>query len=107
VILAALLPAVFGVALLLSVWMRRPLLARALKPSEQAKAAPLTIAWGFALLAIASVQMAGALAGFGAIASPTGLAARTGFALVAEALLLGASMGYLARSPREPQVPNA
>jgi hypothetical protein len=99
--LAALLPGVFGVALLVSAWLRRPLLARALKPCEEAKSTPLTVAWGIALLAIAAVQMAGALVGFGSIASPTGLAARTGFALVAETVLLGLSMGYLARAARE------
>ena len=103
-VLAALLPGVFAVALLVSAWLRRPLLARALKSSQKAKAVPLTIAWGIALLGIATVQMAGALAGFGSITSPAGMAARTGFALVAEALLLGVSMGYLARSARAPQL---
>jgi hypothetical protein len=87
-----------------SAWLGPPLVARALKPKREAKATPLTVASGIALVAIATVQMAGALAGFRSITSPTGVAARTGFALVAEALLLVASMSYLARSARAPQV---
>jgi hypothetical protein len=94
-ILAALLPGVFGVALLISAWLRRPLLAGVLNPREEPKAASMTIAWGIALLAIAALQLAVGLAGFGSIASPTGLAVRTGFALVAETVLVGVSIGYL------------
>lgn len=97
-ILAALVPALFGLALLVSAAIRRPLLARALATSDGIAAARLTIVWGIALLAIAAGQLAGALAGFGSITSPAGMASRFGFALAAETLLLGASAAYLRRS---------
>ena len=95
-IVAALVPAVFGLALLVSVAVRRPLLARVLATTER-PAARLTLAWGIALLAIAAGQLAGALAGFGSITSPTGFATRFGLALAAETILLGASAAYLHR----------
>ena len=95
-IVAALVPAVFGLALLVSVAVRRPLLARVLATTER-PAARLTLAWGIALLAIAAGQLAGALAGFGSITSATGFATRFGFALAAETILLGASAAYIRR----------
>jgi hypothetical protein len=76
----------------------RPLLTQYLRPSARAAAAPLTITWGVALLVIAAVQLAGAIIGLGSITSLGGLAARTGFALGAEAIVLGASAAYLARA---------
>lgn len=97
-ILAALVPAVFGLALLVSAVIRRPLLARALATREGIAAARLTIAWGIALLTIAAGQLAGALTGFGSITSPAGFATRFGFALAAETILLGGSAAYLRRS---------
>jgi hypothetical protein len=74
-ILAALVPAVFGLALLVSAAIRRPLLARPLPTNVRSAAARLTPVWGIALLAIAAGQLAGALAGFGSITSPAGFAA--------------------------------
>jgi hypothetical protein len=96
-IVSALVPALVAVALLVSAALRRPLLARYLRPSARAAAAPLTIAWGVALLAIAAVQVTGAIVGLGSITTPGGLAARTGVALAAELIVLAASAGYLAR----------
>jgi hypothetical protein len=98
-ILSALVPAVFGLALLVSAATRRPLLARVLATSDGFAAARLTIAWGIALLGIAAGQFAGALAGFGSITSPAGFASRLGFALAAETILLGPSVAYFRRSP--------
>ena len=97
-ILAALVPAAFGLALLVSAAISRPLMARALMTTDRVAATRLTIAWGIALLGIAGGQLAGTLAGFGSITSPPGFAARLGFALAAETILLGASAAYLRRS---------
>jgi hypothetical protein len=68
-ILAALVPGVFGLALLSSAVIGRPLLARAVVTSDRGAAANVTIAWGIGLIAIAAGQLAGALAGFGSIAA--------------------------------------
>ena len=95
-IIAALVPAVFGLALLVSAAVRRPLLTRVVATPE-GPAARLTLVWGIALLAIAAGQLAGALAGFGSITSATGFATRFGFALAAETILLGASAAYIRR----------
>jgi hypothetical protein len=97
-ILAALVPAVFGLALLVSAAIRRPFLTYVLTTSQRAAATRLTIAWGIALLAIAAAQLAGAVAGFESITSPAGFATRFGSALAAETILLGASVTYLRRS---------
>jgi hypothetical protein len=94
-IVAAQVPALVATACLSSAALRRPLLTRYLRPSADAAAAPLPIAWGVALLAIAAAQ---AIIGLGSITTVGGLAARTGFALGAEAIVLGASAAYLARA---------
>ena len=94
---AALIPAIFGATLLVSVTVHRPLLIRVRRPSVRANANALTVAWGVGLLAIAAGQFAGAIIGLGSITSPTGIVERAGFALIAEALLLAATAIYLAR----------
>ena len=101
-ILAALVPAVFGLALLVSAAIRRLLLTYVLTTSQRVAATRLTIAWGIALLAIAAAQLAGAVAGFESITSPAGFATRFGSALAAETILLGASAAYLRRSAGDP-----
>lgn len=91
----ALVPAAVAVALFVSVALHRPLLARAARGRGGRTATRLTIGWALALSAIAAAQVAGAVLGMGAITSPGGLAARTGFALALEAVLLVATAVYL------------
>jgi hypothetical protein len=100
-IVGALVPAVMAVALFASAAFHRPALARIVRPSRGPAAARLTIAWALALTGIAAVQAAGALIGLGSISSPVGLAARTGFGLAAEAVLLVATAVYLTRPTRQ------
>ena len=95
---AAVLPAVFGVALLVSAALRRPLLTRALAPADDARSNLLTLAWGGALMVIAAIQLAGAAAGFGSITSPAGLGIRTALALGLETRALALTTAGLRRS---------
>jgi len=88
-------PAVVAVALLFSVALRRPLLARVAQPDRGVSATRLTIAWALGLATIAAVQGAGAVLGMASITTPEGLATRAAFALAAEAVLLVATAIYL------------
>jgi hypothetical protein len=101
-VLAALVPAVFGLAILASAAIGRPLIAHILTTSNRVAANRLTIVWGIALLAIAGGQLAGALTGLGSITSAPGFAARSGFALAAETILLVASFAYVRRTADTP-----
>jgi hypothetical protein len=102
-IAGAFVPAVGAIVLFVSLAVRRPLLARAVRGNRAAAATPLTLAWALGLTAIAAVQAAGAALGLGSITSPRGLAARTGLALAVEAAMLVASVFYLTASPRKPR----
>ena len=98
-IAGALVPAAVAVALLVSLTLRRPLLA--VRTNNPTSAARLTVAWALGLLAVAAIQLGGALLGMASITSPGGLAARTGVGLAAEAVMLLATQTYLrSRSPR-------
>jgi hypothetical protein len=98
-VLAAVIPAVFAVAFLVSAAMRRPVLGPALPESKAEIAHRLTVVSGIVLLVIAAVQAAGATAGLGSITTLSGLATRFAFALAAEIVVLGATLLYLRRSP--------
>jgi hypothetical protein len=63
-VLAAVLPAVFAVVLLVSATLRRPVLGSAFPLSKRETAQRLTVVWGIVLLMIAAVQAAGAIAGW-------------------------------------------
>ena len=88
-------PAVVAVALLVSVGAHRPLLARVTRTHRGANATRLTLVWALALFAIAAMQGAGAALGMSSITTLTGLVARAGFALAAEAVLFIATAMYL------------
>jgi hypothetical protein len=105
---AAVIPAAAGLAFLISLAARRPLVAVAARrwpwlagrPAVQLprRALPgLTAAWGIGLLAAAAVQGAGALTGGLALTSPASLTARALIALAAEAILAALTIAWLYR----------
>ena len=94
-IAGAIVPAAVAVALLVSLAVHRPLVARAAGPPGGSTATRLTIAWALTMVAIAAVQGAGAILGMASITTPAGLAARSGFALAVEAVALVATAMYL------------
>jgi hypothetical protein len=96
-VLGAVLPAVFGVLFLVSAALHRPVLARALPQYSTEIAQRLTVVWGIVLVVIGALQGAGALIGIGSITSASGLAVRFVFALIAEIVVLGATVAYLRR----------
>jgi hypothetical protein len=117
-LISAVIPAVAGLAFLISLATRRPLIAvaarrwpwltgrPAARPSRRALTG-LTAAWGIALLAAAAVQGAGALTGGLALTSPGSFAARALIALAAEAILATITLAWLYRSPASgPQAPS-
>jgi hypothetical protein len=97
-IVGAIVPAVLALALLASVALHRPLLARAARPHRGVSATRLTVAWALALATIAAVQGASAILGMESITTPVGFAARSGFALAVEAVALVSTAMYL-KSP--------
>ena len=109
-LVSAVIPAAAGLAFLISLATRRPLIAVAARrwpwlTGRPATAPPhrtltgLTAAWGIGLLAAAAVQGAGALTGGLAFTSPGGFAARALIALAAEAILAALTIAWLHRTP--------
>jgi hypothetical protein len=109
-LVSAVIPAAAGLAFLISLAARRPLVAMAARrwPWLTGRPAPppphriltgLTAAWGIGLLAAAAIQGAGAITGGLALTSPAGFAARALIALAAEAILAALTITRLHRSP--------
>ena len=109
-LVSAVIPAAAGLTFLISLAVRRPLVAvaarrwpwltgrPAARPPHRALTG-LTAAWGIGLLAAAAVQGAGALTGRLALTSPASFAARALIALAAEAILAALTIVWLHRSP--------
>ena len=118
-LVGAVIPAAAGLAFLISLAVRRPLIAVAARrwpwltgrPAAQLSrraALGLTAAWGIGMLAAAAVQGAGALTGGLALTSPASFTARALIALAVEAILTAVTLVWLHRSPRRgPQARNA
>ena len=109
-LVSAVIPAAAGLAFLISLAVRRPLVAVAAqrwpwltgRPAAQPPQRTftgLTAAWGIGLLAAAAVQGAGAITGGLGFTSPAGLAARSLIALIVEAILAALTIAWLHRSP--------
>jgi hypothetical protein len=109
-LVSAVIPAAAGLAFLISLAARRPLIAVAARrwpwltgrPAAQLSRRTLTgltAAWGIGLLAAAAVQGAGALTGGLALSSPAGFTARALIALAAEAILATITIAWLHRDP--------
>ena len=106
---SAVIPAAAGLAFLISLAIRRPLitvaarrwpwLTGAAQPSRRALTV-LTAAWGIGMLAAAAIQGAGALTGGLSLANPASFTARALIALAAEAILAATTVAWLHRSPR-------
>jgi hypothetical protein len=118
-LVSAVIPAAAGLAFLISLAARRPLIAVAARrwpwftgrpaaqPPHRALTG-LTAAWGIGLLAAGAVQGTGALTGGLALTSPGGFAARTLIALAIEAILAALTIAWLHRNPApRPQTRNA
>ena len=109
-LVSAVIPAATGLAFLISLAIRRPLVAVATRrwpwltgrlaaqPSHRTLTG-LTAAWGIGLLAAAAVQGTGALTGGLAFTSPGGFAARALIALAIEAILAVLTIAWLHRHP--------
>jgi hypothetical protein len=95
----ALVPAAVAAALLVSLPLRRPLLA--VRTNDPKSATRLTVAWALALVAVAAIQLGGSLLGMASITSPGDVAARTGVGLAAEAVMLVATQTYLRSRPSD------
>ena len=115
----AVIPAAAGLAFLISLVARRPLIATAARrwpwltgrpaaqPSHLALTG-LTVAWSIGMLAAAAVQGAGALTGGLSLTSPAGFTARALIALAVEAILAVITITWLRRSPAPgPRAQNA
>ena len=109
-LISAVIPAAAGLAFLISLVARRPLIAVAARrwpwltgrPAAQLSRralAGLTAAWGIGMLAAAAVQGAGALTGRLALTSPASFTARALIALAAEAILATLTIAWLRRDP--------
>jgi hypothetical protein len=109
-LVSAVIPAAAGLAFLISLAARRPLIAMAARRWPWLTGRPaarpphrtltgLTAAWGTGLLAAAAVQGAGAITGGLTFTSPASFAARTLIALAAEAILAVLTIARLHRSP--------
>ena len=109
-LVSAVIPGVAGLAFLISLAVRRPLVAMAARRwpwlTGRSAAQPphraltgLTAAWGIGLLAAAAVQGAGALTGGLTLTSPASFADRALIALAAEAILAVLTITWLHRSP--------
>ena len=105
---SAVLPAVAGLAFLISLAVRRPLIGVAARrwpwltgrPAAQLPrrtVTGLTAAWAIGMLAAAAVQGAGALTGGLTFTSPASFAARALIALAAEAILAAITITWLRR----------
>lgn len=100
-IVGAVVPAAVAVALLASVALHRPVLARAARP-HRASATRLTIVWAPTMVTIAAVQGAGAILGMWSVITPAGLADRSEFAVVVEAVALVSTAMYLTAASHKP-----
>jgi len=109
-LVSAVIPAAAGLAFLISLAVRRPLVAVAAqrwpwltgRPAAQPPQRTftgLTAAWGIGLLAAAAVQGAGALTGGLGFTNPASFAARALIALVIEAILAALTITWLRRTP--------
>jgi len=109
-LLSAVIPAAAGLAFLISLAARRPLIAVAARRWPWLTGRPavqlphrtltgLTAAWGIALLAAAAVQGAGAITGGLTFTSPGGFTSRALIALAVEAILAALTVAWLRRSP--------
>jgi hypothetical protein len=109
-LISAVIPAAAGMAFLISLAARRPLVAVAARRWPWLTARPtaqpphraltgLTAAWGIGLFAAAAVQGAGAITGGLTFTSPAGFAARALIALAVEAILAALTIAWLHRSP--------
>jgi hypothetical protein len=109
-LVSAVIPAIAGLAFVISLAARRPLVAVAARrwpwltgrPAAQPShriLTGLTAAWGIGLLAAAAVQGAGAITGGLTFASPAGFAARALIALAVEAILAVLTIAWLRRTP--------
>jgi hypothetical protein len=110
---SAVIPAAAGLAFLISLAARRPLVAVAARrwpwltgrPAAQPPHRTLTglsAAWAIGLLAAAAVQGAGAITGGLALTSPASFAARALIALAAEAILAALTIAWLHCTPAPP-----
>jgi hypothetical protein len=118
-LVSAVIPAAAGLAFLISLAARRPLVAVAARrwpwltgrpatPPPHRTLTGLTAAWGIGLLAAAAVQGAGALTGGLTFASPASFTARALIALAAEAILAAVTIAWLHRNPApRPRARNA
>jgi len=109
-LVSAVIPAAAGLAFLISLVARRPLVGLAARrwpwlngrPAAQPPSRALTgltAAWGIGLLAAAAVQGAGALTGGLALTSPASFTVRAVIALAVEAILAVLTIAWLRRSP--------
>jgi hypothetical protein len=109
-LVSAVIPAAAGLAFLISLAARRPLIAVAARRWPWLTGRPaaqpphrtltgLTAAWGIGLLAVAAVQGAGAITGGLALTSPASFTARALIALAAEAILATITITCLHRDP--------
>jgi len=117
-LVSAVIPAAAGLAFLISLAARRPLVAVAARRWRWLTGRPaaqpphrtltaLTAAWAIGLLAAGGVQGAGALTGGPALTSPGGFAARALIALAIEAILAVLTIAWLHRTPAHgPQARN-
>ena len=107
---SAVLPAVAGLAFLISLAVRRPLIGVAARrwpwltgrPAAQLPhrtLAGLTAAWGTGLIAAAAVQGAGAITGGLTFTTPASFAARALIALAIQAILAALTIAWLHRNP--------
>ena len=106
-LVSAVIPAAAGLAFLISLAARRPLIAvaarrwpwltgRAAQPSHRTLTV-LTAAWGIGLLAAGTVQGAGAITGGLTFTSPASFTARALIALAVEAILAALTIAWLHR----------
>jgi hypothetical protein len=109
-LVSAVIPAAAGLAFLISLATRRPLIAvaarrwpwltgrPAARPSHRTLTG-LTAVWGIALLAAGAVQGAGAITGGLTFTSPASFTARALIALAVEAILAALTIAWLHRGP--------
>jgi len=109
-LVSAVIPAAAGLAFLISLVARRPLVAVAARRWPWVTGRPaaeppsrvltgLTAAWGIGLLAAGAVQGAGALTAGLAFTSPASFTARALIALAVEAILAALTIAWLHRNP--------
>ena len=107
---SAVIPAAAGLAFLISLAARRPLVAVAARRWPWLTGRPaarlprraltgLTAAWGIGLLSAGAVQGVGAITGGLTLTSPASFAGRALIALAVEAILAGLTIAWLHRSP--------